>query len=242
MTIKDKVAVVTGASKGIGRQTALALAAAGADTAVSARSGKLLESLANEIKNTGRKTLVFTGDMSKEAEIQNFIKQTIDHFGRIDILVNNAGVGHFYPVARMPTEIWDEMFNLNVRGLFITTREALPYLRESGEAVIANVVSLAGKNSFANGGGYAASKHAVLAFSRCLMLEERKNGIRVLAICPGSVDTHFFQDQQGPDENKMRPNLEKILKPEDIADTIIHMIHMPRRAMISEVDIRPSNP
>jgi 3-oxoacyl-[acyl-carrier protein] reductase len=103
-------------------------------------------------------------------------------------------------------------------------------------------VSLAGKNSFANGGGYAATKHAVLAFSRCLMLEERKNGIRVLAICPGSVDTHFFQDQQGPEENKMKPNLEKILKPEDIADTILHMILMPQRAMISEVDIRPSNP
>jgi 3-oxoacyl-[acyl-carrier protein] reductase len=242
MTIKDKVAVVTGASKGIGRQIALALAAEGADLAISARSSKLLESLANEIKNTGGKALVFTGDMSKEAEIQNFIKQTADHFGRIDILVNNAGVGHFYPVVRMPTEIWDEMFNLNVRGLFITTREALHFLRESGEAVIANVVSLAGKNSFANGGGYTATKHAVLAFSRCLMLEERKNGIRVLAICPGSVDTHFFQDQQGPEENKMRPNLEKILKPEDIADTIIHMILMPQRAMISEVDIRPSNP
>jgi 3-oxoacyl-[acyl-carrier protein] reductase len=134
------------------------------------------------------------------------------------------------------------MFNLNVRGLFIATREALPYLRKPGEAVIVNVVSLAGKNAFASGGGYAATKHAVLGFSRCLMLEERKNGIRVLAICPGSVDTHFFQDQQGPEENKMKPNLEKVLKPGDIADTILHMIRMPQRAMISEVDIRPSNP
>lgn len=242
MTIRDKVAVVTGASKGIGRQTALALAAAGADLAISARSSELLETLANEIKNTGRKAFIFSGDMSKEPDIQNFIKQTVDYFGRIDILVNNAGVGHFYPVAGMPTEIWDEMFNLNVRGTFIATREALPYLRKSGEAVVVNVVSLAGKNAFVNGGGYAATKHAVLGFSRCLMLEERKNGIRVLAICPGSVDTHFFQDQQGPEENKMKPNLEKVLKPGDIADTILHMIRMPQRAMISEVDIRPSNP
>ncbi|MGD2088960.1 MAG: SDR family NAD(P)-dependent oxidoreductase [Candidatus Aminicenantes bacterium] len=242
MTIKDKVAVVTGASKGIGRQTALALAAAGADVAISARSSELLETLAHEIKNNGRKTFIFTGDMSKEAEIQRFIKQTLDHFGRIDILVNNAGVGHFYPVARMPTKIWDEMFNLNVRGLFITTREALPYLRKSGEAVIANVVSLAGKNAFVNGGGYAASKHAVLGFSRCLMLEERNNGIRVLAICPGSVDTYFFQGQEGSEESKMKANREKVLKPEDIADSILHMIRMPQRAMISEVDIRPSNP
>lgn len=164
MTVEDKVAVVTGVSKGIGRHTALALAAAGADVAISKRSSELLKSLANEIKKTGGKAFVFTGDMSKE------------------------------------------------------------------------------KNSFTNGGGYAATKHAVLAFSRCLMLEERKNSIRVLAICPGSVDTHFFRDQQGLEENKMRPNLEKILKPEDIADTILHMILMPQRAMISEVDIRPSYP
>lgn len=242
MNITGKVAVVTGASKGIGRQTARALATAGADLAVSARSEDLLETLANEINNTGRKAFVFSGDMGTEANIQRFIEQTVDHFGRMDILVNNAGVGHFYPVAQMPTGRWDEMFNLNVRGLFLTTKESLPYLRKSGEAVIVNVVSLAGKNFFVNGGGYAATKHAVLGFSRCLMLEERRNGIRVLAICPGSVDTHFFRDQQGAEENKMRPNLEKVLKAEDIADTIIHMIRMPQRALISEVDIRPANP
>jgi 3-oxoacyl-[acyl-carrier protein] reductase len=134
------------------------------------------------------------------------------------------------------------MFNLNVRGFFIATREALPYLRKQGEGVIVNVVSLAGKNAFVGGGGYAASKHAVLGFTRCLMLEERKNGIRGLAICPGSVDTYFFQVQQGPGETRMTPNLEKVLKSGDIADTILHMIRMPQRALISEVDIRPSNP
>ncbi|UCH94377.1 MAG: SDR family oxidoreductase [Candidatus Aminicenantes bacterium] len=185
MNIEDKVAVVTGASKGIGRQMALALAKAGADVAISARSSDLLETLTRQIENTGRKALAFVGDMSKEADIQRLIKQTADHFNRIDILVNNAGIGHFYPVAQMPTKQWDEMFNLNVRGLFITTREALPYLREPGEAVIVNVVSLAGKNSFVGGGGYTAAKHAALAFSRCLMLEERKIGLSVLAICPG---------------------------------------------------------
>jgi NADP-dependent 3-hydroxy acid dehydrogenase YdfG len=239
MDIKDKVAVVTGASKGIGRQTALALAGAGADVAISARSKDLLEEVAAEIQKTGRKAFVFPGDMSKEEDIKGFIKQTAERFGKIDILVNNAGLGYFHPIAEMSTALWDQMFNLNVRGVFIATREALPHLRKPGEAVIVNIVSLAGKNAFAGGGGYTGTKHALLAFSRCLMLEERKNGIRVLALCPGSVDTYFFDSQTG---NPLKPSLEKSLRPEDIASTILHMIRMPQRAMISEVDIRPSNP
>jgi len=239
MNIKNKTAIVTGASKGIGRETALALAGAGADVAISARSKDLLEELAAEIKKTGREAYVFPGDMSKENEIQDFIKQTKDRFGKIDILINNAGLGHFQPVAEMSTDLWDEMFNLNVRGAFIATREALPYLRIAGESVIVNVVSLAGKNAFVGGGGYAASKHALLGFSRCLLLEERKNGVRVLAICPGSVDTNFFAAQE---VKKLGAPLNKALKAEEIASSILHMIQLPQRAMISEVDIRPSNP
>jgi NADP-dependent 3-hydroxy acid dehydrogenase YdfG len=237
MELKNKTAIVTGASKGIGRQTALDLAKAGADVAISARSKDLLDSLAAEIRETGRKAFVFAGDTSAEEEIKAFIHQTAHTLGKIDILINNAGLGHFYPVAGMSTQHWDEMFNLNVRGLFIATREALPYLRQAGEAVIVNVVSLAGKNAFVNGGGYAATKHAVLAFSRCLMLEERKNGIRVIAICPGSVTTHFADHQPG----LLAPE-KKALKPEDISNTIIHAVQMPQHAMISEIDIRPSNP
>ncbi|MCP5109193.1 MAG: SDR family NAD(P)-dependent oxidoreductase, partial [bacterium] len=191
MELKGKVAVVTGASKGIGRQTALDLAKAGADVAITARSKELLDSLAAEIKAIGRNVFVFAGDMSIEEDIVAFITQTADTLVGIDILVNNAGLGHFHTVAEMTTAHWDEMFDLNVRGLFIATREALPFLRQAGESAVVNVVSLAGKNAFPTGGGYAATKHAVLGFSRCLMLEERKNGVRVLAICPGSVTTSF---------------------------------------------------
>lgn len=237
MDIKDKVAIVTGASKGIGRQVALDLARAGADVAISARSKSLLNEVAAEIKNIGREAFVFAGDMSNEDDIKTFIKKTAETFGKIDILVNNAGLGHFHPIAELSTEHWDEMFNLNVRGLFIATREALPHLREAGESFVINVASLAGKNSFPSGGGYAATKHAVMAFSRCLMLEERKNGLRVLAICPGSVTTNFADHQPGllaPDK--------KALKSEDVSSAIIHAVQLPQHAMISEIDIRPSNP
>ena len=238
MEIKNKVACITGASKGIGKATTLALAREGAAIAISARSSDMLEATAGEAREMGVKVFSYTGDMSIEEEIKSFIEQTKQSLGGLDILVNNAGFGHFHAIADFPTQEWDEMFNLNVRGLFIATREALPHLREAGEAVVVNVVSLAGKNAFVNGGGYAATKHAVLGFSRCLMLEERKNGVRVLAICPGSVATNFFDDHH----DTFDPKRERILQSKDVAESIIHMIRLPQRAMVSEIDIRPSNP
>jgi len=194
--------------------------------------------LAEEVRALGVRVFCFPGNMSVEDEIKSFIAGTKNELGSLDILINNAGFGHFKPIAEFPTNEWDDMFNLNVRGLFIATREALPFLREAGESVVVNVASLAGKNAFINGAGYAATKHAVLGFSRCLMLEERKNGLRVLAICPGSVATNFFDDHHGT----MDPKRETILHAEDVADSIIHMLKLPQRAMVSEIDIRPSNP
>ena len=242
MNITDKVAIVTGASKGIGRSTALALAKAGADVAVSARSSELLESLAQEVKEAGREIFTFTGDMKVEEDIQRFVKETASRFGRLDILINNAGVGHFYAISHMPTARWDEMFNLNIRGMFIATRESLSHLRKAGESVVVNVSSLAGKNAFVGGGGYAATKHAVMGFSRCLMLEERKNGVRVLAICPGSVATHFSDHVVEQKQLRSPKDPDRAMKPEDIASAIIHMIQMPQQTMISEIDMRPTVP
>jgi NADP-dependent 3-hydroxy acid dehydrogenase YdfG len=238
MELKNKVACITGASKGIGRAVTLALAREGVSVAISARGKAQLEAVAEEAQALGVRVFNFPGDMSIEKNIKAFISGTKKEFGALDILVNNAGFGHFKPIADFPTKDWDDMFNLNVRGLFIATREALPSLREAGESVIVNVASLAGKNAFINGGGYAATKHAVLGFSRCLMLEERKNGVRVLAICPGSVATSFFDDHHG----SMDPKRDKILHAEDVADSIIHMLKLPQRAMVSEIDIRPSDP
>ncbi len=238
MQIQDKIALVTGASKGIGRSIAIALAEEGAKIAISARGAKSLSETSAMLKDKGARVIDYTGDMSREDDIRSFVKKTVNAFGGVDILINNAGLGYFSSVAEMPTDKWDEMFNLNVRGLFLSTREALPYLRKSGESVIVNIASLAGRNAFIGGGGYAATKHAVIGFSRCLMLEERKNGIRVLAICPGSVDTEFFNDEN----NTPEPRRNNILRPEDVAESVLHMIKMPQRAMVSEIDIRPSNP
>jgi NADP-dependent 3-hydroxy acid dehydrogenase YdfG len=238
MELKNKVACITGASKGIGRAITLALAREGVSVAISARGKESLETVAREVRALGAEVYAFPGDMSVEEEIKSFISGSREKMGRLDILVNNAGFGHFKPIAEFSTKDWDDMFNLNVRGLFIATREALPFLREAGESVIVNVASLAGKNAFVNGGGYSATKHAVLGFSRCLMLEERKKGVRVLAICPGSVATSFFDDHHGT----MDPKRDKIIHAEDVADSVIHMLKLPQRAMVSEIDIRPSDP
>jgi len=238
MEIKNKIACITGASKGIGKATALALAHEGATISISARNKELLGETADEARRLGADVFSYTGDMSIEKEIKSYIEKTSQTLGGMDILINNAGLGCFHTIAEFPTNDWDEMFNLNIRGLFIATREALPHLRKAGESVVINVASLAGKNAFVNGGGYAATKHAVIGFSRCLMLEERKNGVRVLAICPGSVATNFFDAHH----ETFDPKRDKILRSEDVAESIIHMIKLPQRAMVSEIDIRPSNP
>jgi 3-oxoacyl-[acyl-carrier protein] reductase len=236
MDLKNKIAIVTGAGKGIGRATALALAKEGANLTLASRTMSDLQSLAKEIGNVGRKALPIVADMSRENDIKKMITETVSKFGGIDILVNNAGLGHFGRIETLSTQDWDEMFEVNMRGLFLCTREALPHLKRKSESFVINVASLAGKNAFERGGGYTATKSGVLAFSKCLMLEERKSGVRVLAICPGSVDTHFSH----PDISK--PYGDKILLPEDVAQTIVAAIKLPQRAMVSEIDIRPTNP
>ena len=237
MDLKNKIALVTGAGKGIGRATALALAKEGANLIVNSRTMPDLQSLARQVGNLGRKVLPVEADISRESEVKRMINDAVGKFGGLDILVNNAGLAKFARIEEFSTLDWDDMFEVNLRALFLCTRQALPHLKKKSESFVVNVASLAGKNAFVGGSGYTATKWGVLAFSKCLMLEERKAGVRVLAICPGSVDTRFFRDHSLP-----TPDREKILKPEDVAESIIAAIKLPQRAMISELDIRPTDP
>ncbi|MEE9271414.1 MAG: SDR family NAD(P)-dependent oxidoreductase [Candidatus Krumholzibacteria bacterium] len=238
MELKQKAAIVTGGSKGIGRAIALALAKEGVRVGIAARTPEAVEETAAQIRACGVEAFPFVGNMAVEADIQAFVTGAAKAFGKLDILVNNAGIGKFHTIGEFPTSDWDDMFNLNVRGLFIATRESLPHLRKAGESIVVNVASIAGKNHFKHGGGYAATKHAVLGFSRCLMLEERDNGVRVLAICPGSVRTDFFDAHTDVSQER----LDSMLHVDDVAESVIHMMRLPQRAMVSEIDIRPTNP
>lgn len=236
--LKGKAAIVTGASRGIGRAIALALAREGVKLMLAARDQLRLQRVAEEARQYRVEADSVSADMRDEAQIKNMIEAALKRFGRLDILVNNAGLGYFKPVSDLSTAEWDEMFGVNLRGVFLATREALPHLREAGESFVVNVASLAGKNTFANGAGYTATKWGLRAFAQCLMLEERKNGLRVLTICPGSVATDFGAGQS----REQRAEKRNIIMPEDVADGILAALKLPQRSMISEIDIRPSNP
>lgn len=237
MDLKNKVALVTGAGKGIGRAISLELARAGANIVVVSRSMNDLQSLAREIGDLGRKAFPVEADVTRESRIREFVKLPVERFGSFDILVNNAGLGRFGRVEDLSTQDWDDMYEVNLRAMFLCIREALPFLKRKPESVIVNMASLAGKNAFVGGGGYAASKWGVLALSKCLMLEERQNGVRVMAICPGSVHTQFFKHESLPN-----PDKEKILRAEDVARVTVDAIQLPQHATVSELEIRPTNP
>jgi 3-oxoacyl-[acyl-carrier protein] reductase len=134
-------------------------------------------------------------------------------------------------------EDWDGTMTTNVRSLFLMTRAVLPAMRRRRRGTVVNVASLAARQGFVGGTAYTASKHAVLGFSRALMLEARKDNVRIITICPGSVDTRMMQDQP-----MLKADPKRILQPEDVAATILHAVALPERAMVSELDLRPTNP
>jgi NADP-dependent 3-hydroxy acid dehydrogenase YdfG len=153
----------------------------------------------------------------------------------LDILVNNAGIGRFAPVKELSLSDFDAMWNVNVRGLFLCTQHAVRMMETQRGGVIVNISSLAGKNAFVRGAGYAATKWALMGFAKCLMLEVRERNIRVVTVCPGSVDTTFSHPSESP-------RAEKLIHPQDVADTVLAAITIPARSMVSEIDIRPTNP
>jgi 3-oxoacyl-[acyl-carrier protein] reductase len=236
MNIAGSVALVTGAGRGIGRAVALTLARQGAKVVLAARTSEELDQVRNEIESSGGSAHPVRTDLTKREEVERLFAEIRATYERLDILVNNAGIGRFAPVRDMVLEDFDAMWALNVRAVIDCTKLALPLMEAQRNGVIVNVASLAGKNSFVGGAGYSATKWALIGFARSLMLEVREHNIRVITICPGSVDTSFSSTNTDPKRS------EKILHPQDVADTIMGALMMPDRAMVSEIDIRPTNP
>jgi 3-oxoacyl-[acyl-carrier protein] reductase len=230
-------ALVTGATEGIGRATALALGRAGYRIGICSRSGDKVAATLAELRALGVAAAGAAADVADPAQVRHLVEQVRAELGEIDVLVNNAGVLIARPFDELTLEDWDATMATNLRSLYLTTHLVLPGMRTRRHGTIVNVASLAGRNGFVGGSAYSASKHAVLGFSRSLMLEVRKENVRVIAICPGSVATGMLRDQA-----MLKSDHERILRPEDVAASILHVVTLPTGALVSELDLRPTNP
>jgi 3-oxoacyl-[acyl-carrier protein] reductase len=237
MELRGLHCIVTGATQGIGRAIAVALGNEGARLSVCARTHANVQAFVEEL---ARQDIAAGGgacDVADEGSVTSFVEAARSRFGPVDVLVNNAGLAYFVPVEHMSTEDFDATLAVNVRGVFLMTRAVLAEMvrRERGHVV--NIASLAGRNPVPGAAAYAASKHAVLGFSKSLFGEIRKQGIRVTAICPGSVVTPFFEKSGAALE---RPDQK--LHADDVAAMVLAALRLPNHALVSELDIRPTNP
>lgn len=237
MNVTGSLAVVTGATEGIGRATAFALGRAGARLAICARTAANVEATVDALKAGGIDAIGMPCDVSDHSCVTAFATFVRRERGHPNLLVNNAGIGRFKPLLELALEDWEDTMGVNVRSLYLVTRAFLRGMVEARSGTIVNIASLAGKNGVEGGTAYCASKHAVLGFSKSLMLEVRKHGIRVVAICPGSVDTAFAVKRERPHARR-----ERALTAGDVAHAVLAAVTVADGAMMSEVDIRPTNP
>ena len=242
--LDGKVALVTGASSGIGEATALALAEEGASVAISARRADRLEDLARRIEAKGGKVKAIVADVASEDQAREMVVTANAAFGRLDILVNNAGVMLLGPIANADTEDWRRMIQTNVLGLMYATHAALPLMRAQGAGHIVNISSVAGRTARAGAGVYNASKWGVGAFSESLRQEVYKDKIRVTIIEPGAVATELTQHITHPDSKKQIEDFVQAMTPlesEDIAAAILYAVTQPPRVNVNEILIRPTD-
>lgn len=231
------VSVITGASRGIGKAIALSLAGENHKVAVFGRDRDALDQTESEIRSIGSEVISYSGDVRDVDFVDNSIYDVLNRFGKIDNLINNAGFGNFKNFIDSSLQEFRDQIDVNLFGVYNFTKAVVPSMIKAKRGNIINISSLAGKNSFVGGTMYSSSKFALMGFSRSLMLELREHFIRVVLICPGSVDTEFFMES-----GHSAPAKGKVLLAEDIAHTVLSVINLPERAMISEVDIRPTNP
>lgn len=226
-------ALITGASSGIGKATALAFAKAGIDIALVGRSQNNLEFVSKAAHEFGVEAKAFCVDLAEVAEVKAKIQAIAHEFGNIDILINNAGIGYTGNLSDTPLEDWQQVINVNLTSVFQCMMGILPGMRQQGQGTIINIASIAAKQAFPGWGAYCVSKAGLLSLSQTLAQEERANGIRVMAICPGSVNTEIW------DTPTVKANFDRsqMLTPEIVAQTILHTVLLPQQAVIEELTI-----
>ena len=234
MNIKEKIAVVTGASSGIGAEFCRKLVTHGATVYGLARSKNRLKDLEKEL---GDRFIPVKMDVTEYGSIENWVNKTFSSEHRPDILINNAGLGLFGPVDEMPMKDWQTMIDVNLNGVFYLTRTIVPLMKASDtHSHIINIASIAGLLGNPNLSGYNATKFAVRGFSESLFKELRYDKIKVSCMFPGSIATSFFDNAEGMDTH---PNM---MQPEDVANTLMHILKTPDNMLINEITLRPLNP
>lgn len=234
MKLKGKTVVITGASKGIGRGIAQAAANEGANLVLMARSAETLEDLKENFQNRGIECVICAGSVSDEEDVNTCIQLGIDIFGQVDVLINNAGVGVFKPVEEIGIDEWNQVMEVNVRGTFLMTKAVLPQMKKQKHGRIINIASDVSKRTFPMGSVYCASKYAQHGFADAVRKEVLPYGIRVSTIYPGIVDTHFAGSEPG------EPEKEKALKPKDIAQAVMYLLHTPDYIVVDEITLHPT--
>ncbi|CAN5219042.1 SDR family oxidoreductase [soil metagenome] len=235
MDIKQKAAIITGGTKGIGFAIAERLVKSGARIYICARDRDEIEKAVAQLSQLGE-ALGKVCNVRDEEQVKKLIESCGSRFGGLDILINNAGVGYMgKTVEEMPSEEFRQTLETNLFGVFYACHHAIPKMKERGGGYIINISSLAGQNAHPGMAAYNASKFGLNGFSEALMQEVRHDGIKVSYICPGSVNTHFGNDTPGPDKAWQ-------LQPEDIADAVVGLLSMEERALPSKIEIRPSKP
>lgn len=226
----NKIVLITGASKGIGLSCAK-LFLKNNYTVINASRTDV-----NPLKS--KRYHYIKTDVAKESDVKNLFNILFREFKKVDVLICNAGFGKFADLADSTTKDFDEMFAVNVKGLYLCNRYVLKTMLKRKRGTIINISSIAGKNGIATASIYSATKHAVMGLSSSLMSEVRKDNIRVIAICPGSTDTNFFDDPSAI----LNSRRETLLSPDDVAEACLLAVKLPDRALISEIELRPLNP
>ncbi len=230
--LAGKVAIITGASRGIGRAISVALAGEAATVVLAARSIPDLQETAQHVVQAGGVPEIVATELTEEESIKNLVRATSEKFGRLDILVNNAGVAHLGRLEDTPTQDWEHCMQVNARAPFILCREALPLLRKSPAGFIINIASVVGVKGYPLQSAYTSSKHALRGMTISLAEELRGSNVRVHLICPGGVDTELV--------SSMRPDIKKedLIGPDEVAELVLYLVTHKGNAVMDELHIR----
>lgn len=235
--LENKVIIITGGSKGIGRVTALRLAKQNARLVLASRKIADLMKIKEELQLPDDRISLVEADVSNEEDCSSIVNQAVEKFGRVDVLINNAAQFNRSKVIDLDLNDFDRVWKTNVRGVIAMTQRVLPHMINQNEGTILNISSTSGKRGYVTGAAYAASKFALNGFTECLLREVRENNIRVLTISPSMVDTRVKNEDELKNSGKG-----VYMRAEDVADSILLCLNLPQRALIKDIEIWGTNP